>query len=444
MLRATFVFLILLVGIPYAARSPFNSLLLYLWVAYFRPEAWAPWAAIAQLDLSFFAGVVVVLYFAVSRQAALRFDLRTALLGLFFCHTITSAMLSAQSAYAVLFWNQFGKALVITYLIAVLVTDQQKFRLALLVMALSLSFEGAKQGWVDLIADPGGRNYNEIAFLGDNNGAALGIFMMAPVLVALSQTSRTAMERNLHRFLLFGMMYRGLSTWSRGGMLALGGLLVMQFLRSPRKLRTLAAFGLAAALIAPSLGAGFWWKASQLETDEEKMDYSARSRLHFWEVARGMAGANPVLGVGFHAFNPSYNKYDFTHGLYGQNKSVHSVWFGVLAELGYAGLMLYLAIIGLALRACHRARKLATRRPELADLAKYAVALETAFIVFAIGGSFIASQYSEMLWHFLGLTMALRFMARRLEAEAAVPAASLPVAVGALTARPAGPAWRQA
>ena len=49
--------------------------------------------------------------------------------------------------------------------------------------------------------------------------------------------------------------------------------------------------------------------------------------------------------------------------------------------------------------------------PELRHLAQSAVALETSLIVFVVGGSFIPFQYNEMVWHIVGLVIALRHFA---------------------------------
>jgi len=55
-------------------------------------------------------------------------------------------------------------------------------------------------------------------------------------------------------------------------------------------------------------------------------------------------------------------------------------------------------------------------------LGKYATAIEAALVAFVVGGSFVIFQYCEMLWHFVGLTMALEVIAlaavRAREAEA--------------------------
>ena len=52
-------------------------------------------------------------------------------------------------------------------------------------------------------------------------------------------------------------------------------------------------------------------------------------------VAIRMANAHPLFGIGHNAYNTAYNAYDFSKGAYGSGRSVHSSFFGILAELGY-------------------------------------------------------------------------------------------------------------
>jgi hypothetical protein len=60
MLRTIFVFIIITVGVFYAAQGPFYALLFYLWNAYFRPEQWVWGSAVSSLNLSVTIGIYLV------------------------------------------------------------------------------------------------------------------------------------------------------------------------------------------------------------------------------------------------------------------------------------------------------------------------------------------------------------------------------------------------
>jgi putative inorganic carbon (hco3(-)) transporter len=146
---------------------------------------------------------------------------------------------------------------------------------------------------------------------------------------------------------------------------------------------------------------------STIVAPAEERDDSAASRLHFWEVAVAMANDRPLLGVGHSGYPRAYNQYDWTEGRYKTNRAVHSAWFGVLAELGYPGLVLFISLVAGSLLACRRVRLAAKRGEVSAALGAYAVAFESALIAFAVGGSFVSFHYCEMLWHYFALSVAL-------------------------------------
>jgi probable O-glycosylation ligase (exosortase A-associated) len=283
-------------------------------------------------------------------------------------------------------------------------------RLILIVIVVSLGFETGKQGWAQLILNPGERNDNWVPFLGDNNLVAVGMAMLLPLVGALAATS-TGWQKRAFQFLSVGVLYRAISTYSRGGFLSIGTVGALWFWRSPNKLRTLGAVAVATALILPALPQPFWDRMSTIVVPSEERDESQQGRLHFWQVAIAMANDRPFLGVGHSAYERAYNTYDWTNGQFLTNRAVHSAWFGVLAETGYPGLLLFVAIVFTSLRSCRRVR-LAAKRGEIpGPLGPYAVAFESALLAFMVGGSFVSFQYCEMLWHYFALTIALERVA---------------------------------
>ena len=60
-----------------------------------------------------------------------------------------------------------------------------------------------------------------------------------------------------------------------------------------------------------------------------------------------------------------------------------------------------------AFGSCRRVRKKVIAGEADTSLLPYAVALETSFVVFAVGGTFLNAQDSEMVWHFICLAFVL-------------------------------------
>jgi probable O-glycosylation ligase (exosortase A-associated) len=428
-LRTLFVVVALALGWGFALQSTLYAACLYLAIAYFRPEAWA-WSDIfASLNLSYFAGAYLVLRTVLS-GTPFRFDWRSALLILFLAQSLISTMFGIDPAYSFTFWWAFAKTIVVSIILTLVIRTQADLRLVLIVIAVSLGFEAVKQGWAQMILNPGAPNHNSVPFLGDNNLVAVGMAMLIPIITVLGNTSTGWVKRGF-QFANVGVVYRALSTYSRGGFLSLMAIASLIVWRSKHRAKTIAALAVVIALIVPVLPAEFWDRMSTITASAEERDSSTQSRLHFWQVAIAMVDDRPLLGVGHSAYSRAYNRYDWTEGEFMTNRAVHSAWFGVLAELGYPGLILFIAIILSSLYTCRRVRKAAARGLVPASIGPYAIALESSLVAFIVGGSFVSFHYCEMLWHFFALTIALERVAVTEAATEKVGAARPPVAPAA-------------
>jgi probable O-glycosylation ligase (exosortase A-associated) len=409
MLRTIFVAIALVVGGGFAVTSALYAAAFYLWIAYFRPETWAWSGVFATWNLSYIAGVWLVVRTLLS-GATWRLTWRTSLMLSLLALSLLSTSFALDSAHSLEFWQAFAKTIVVGYLLTVIITNEAELRLIFMVITLSIGFEAAKQGWAQLILHPGEKNPNSIPFLGDNNLVAVGMAMLIPLTAALAATSMGWWKRGW-QILNIGFIYRGLSTYSRGGFLSLGTIAGMWFWRSDKKPRAVIAFAVIALLILPVLPTQFWDRMSTITAPADERDDSQTGRIHFWRVAVAMANDRPWTGVGHSGYELAYNQYDFSGGRYGTDRAVHSAWFGVLAEIGYPGLILFVLIVISSLLTCARVRRMA-RRGEIVDsLGRYATALESSLLAFMVGGSFVSFQYSEMLWHFFALTIALERVA---------------------------------
>lgn len=420
MLRLILVFGIILVGGFWAIRGPFYALLFYLWYAYFRPEQWVWTDYVSPLNLSFITGALVLLS-SIPRMGTFRWSPPLVLTAAFFAQSIVSLLASEHFALSLPHWIEFLKIVIITMLISFLVVDRQSYRRTLLVIAFSLGFESAKQGWAQMVLNPGATNNNPHPVLGDNNGVAVGMMMLIPFFVALAQTASKRWEKYLHRFFIVGLLYRGISTYSRGGFLSAAALGLVALWRSPRKFRALIGVGVVAMVVASVLPPQFWDRMGTITSPEEEQDSSAQGRLFYWTIAARMASAKPVTGVGFAGFKASFTSYDTSGGAYGADRAVHSAWFGVVSEMGYPGLILLVAVIVATYYRCSQIARKARSNPETRDLASYAAAIQISLVAFAVGNTFLNGQYGENFWHLIGLAAALE---RISTATAKAPAAA--------------------
>jgi putative inorganic carbon (HCO3(-)) transporter len=433
-MRTFLVLATVALGAYFSFQGAFYVLLFYLWNAYFRPEEWVWSPIIYALRLSLVVGVALVLTTAFSRER-FRFGLGPAVLLAMLIHTTLSATFAPLGPPSMTpvwsHWELFAKVLLVSYFIMVLVTNEQRLRLALIVITLSLGLEGAKQGWVQLLYNPVGRNINGWPSLGDNNAVAVGMLMLVPLLLAFGQMATTRFERFAIWFLSIGILFRALFTYSRGGFLAALALAIHYALRSKHKVRSLTVVAITAAAVLSVMPDEYWDRMSTVRNAAETTE---ASRIMFWEMGLEMARDSPIFGLGIEGFSRNYGRYDTTLGMFGQDRNVHSTWVGLAAELGFPGLCLFLVVIANVVLIARRVRSAARTRPELTNLARFATAFEAQAFVFAVGGTFITLQYREFMWHIFALAVAVDYMVRETLGANAKPRASARPVTG-----PAGP-----
>lgn len=424
MLRSLLVLVGCLVGLYYAVKGPFNALLFYLWIAHFRPLSWAWatwWHAIPLSVIS--ASLVIGLTLLKHRRYPLSAQL--GLMALFCLWAAISTMNSLAYDVSIESYVNFLKVVLIAYLLAILPDDLRKFRLALLVICVSLGAEPAKQGLLGLILYPGGQNVNKVPNLGDNNGVGLAMTMLFCLILGLFKTSTWKWERVFLALLGLGVLYRAISTYSRGAFLTLAVLAVMLWVQEKFKIRNAVLVGLAVLMIGVFMPARFTERMStitQVLTDQGVQEGSARSRLHLWHTALIMANDRPLTGVGFDAYTDMYQRYDPSGGVFGERKAAHGTLPGVLADTGYPGAILYASIMVGALLSMVRARRWAPLLEGGHQIHEFSRALQNAVISFMVGGAFLSYMYYEFVWHVFGLCAALALITRNMVMEQLGPA----------------------
>lgn len=117
---------------------------------------------------------------------------------------------------------------------------------------------------------------------------------------------------------------------------------------------------------------------------------------------------HPFLGVGPGNFSVVENEVAQSKGLRrGSWHETHNMYTQISSENGIPACMLYIAILLLALRATKRTGKMANLHPDADTVAKAALWLRVALIIFAVSGAFLSVGYSDMLPLMSGLAIAL-------------------------------------
>ena len=190
-----------------------------------------------------------------------------------------------------------------------------------------------------------------------------------------------------------------LMTQSRAGMLGLGMVAMLTIAGSRRRLRAIVMImvvGGVAALFAPP---EVWDRMSGLKNVADTSNLgavdaegSAEERFAIWQTSWKILADHPVTGVGWGAYarmNAIYAPLDGTRGRRLGAKDTHSTYFNTLAETGYPGFLLLLAVVAGTIIDADRVRRRCKALMPVAAQQLYFLEVGLAgFLVAGIFGSF--------------------------------------------------------
>lgn len=137
-----------------------------------------------------------------------------------------------------------------------------------------------------------------------------------------------------------------------------------------------------------------------------ELDQSARQRLDSWYFSYQMAKAN-FLGGGFECFTPEqYLKHasdpelNIRKNEYGDlvAHTAHSIYFEVLAEHGFIGLIIYMACLISILYSLVKINWMYSAKPEFKWISAFSNAFIVSIIGFMISAAFVSRAFFELFW----------------------------------------------
>jgi len=251
-------------------------------------------------------------------------------------------------------------------------------------------------------------------WLGETSTLALAAIMSLPIAWYIVRHSQLmAHIKKQHRMLMFAAYVPlavacVIGTSARTGLVAFGVLLLMGVKGILKKV-VVVALGMAFLVYGTPLMPD-WWQERMGTIQNYKDDTSAMTRLTVWGWASNYAVQNP-LGGGFGVFKLSEivtmvgadGEHKLGRAKQEEGRAAHSVYFEIIGEHGYFGLLLYLCILGGALLNLFRLSTFG-RMGENTPWAKpLAHSLFAALVVYAAGSAFIGIGFQPLFWPFLGM-----------------------------------------
>ncbi len=433
MLRLLLVGSVLAVGLLASLWSRFAALLTYVWFALFRPQEWLWTAAVAELRLSL---VVAVMLIGPSLLTGVFPNVTHPLSILTLAFLAVAGIAQATTVWHAWSWpwvDQFIRLVLVVLLTTTIVNTRRRALIFMAVLAGSLGFHTSRGGLTAILT--GGIRFAEGlggAFT-DNNGYALAAAMIIPLLWCVAQNLDK--KKPIEHVASWGYalavplsILLVIGTMSRSGFLAVATSILVYLLLQKRRIMPLLVVTVTLLIALPfvPMPEGYVDRLQTIRTYEETGETSAVSRLHFWQVALRMVADNP-LGVGLRNFDHAYDRYDFLGGEFGFGRSVHSSHFQALAEMGYLGALIWIALFVCAFFVAFRIRRFGSTSALPPDEGRFYTTMGNALIVsmtaFLVGGAFISLVNNDITWYTFGLIAAVDRIVRgrRRELEADTP-----------------------
>lgn len=397
--------------LPYAALAfmqPFAGYLLW---------GWAGLVALNFYMFGFLQGVPFVQLFAIitmaallmrQRQESLRFqgNATTWWMLIFLLHALICATLAYPGlAFNWELWTTLAKTVLFCLLMPVLATSRFRIHALVLMIVIGTSFHGVLDG-LKFLNSAGAHQAQVIAKFGDNNHMAMLLLMVVPLLYYLFLYSKRHWVRIGFLLTILLMVLAVVSTNSRGGLLGLFAVALWLVYRSRRRVVGTLLIAVAAFLVV-QLAPDTW--VQRMDTIQEaSVDDSFQGRLQAWRVSAAIAHEHPFFGGGLRAIQTQYVwlKFESAPSLLGfieipptagVGRAAHSIWFEVLGDQGFVGLLIFVGLVANAFWVARAVRQLArVNGPSERWAVDLANLLTVSMMAYVVTGSALSVAYFEL------------------------------------------------
>lgn len=402
-MRDALMFAIIFAIVPFILKRPVYGMLCYTWLSLMNPHRLAYGAAYSFPFAALIAGLTLVSLLLSKEKKDFPRTPATIILVIFCAWMTFTSFFALEPDLVWREWNRVIKTMFMIFVSFMVLNNEKDLKHYVWVVALSLGIYGLKGGLFVLASGGNFKVYGpDGSYIAENNSMALALVATLPLIWYLRNQAKNKWLSLLMLAMTIATAIAAVGSYSRGALVGGAAMLGFLWLKSKNKMGTGVAVIIMVVLVA--LVMPEQWFARMDTINEYKEDGSAMGRINAWYFAVNVATHN-VLGGGFNVFSPRQfmtyapNPLDY--------HVAHSIYFQVLGDHGFAGLILFLVLMICAWRTGTRVIKFCGNAAELKWASDLAKMTQVCIIGYAVSGAFLSLAYFDLYYNFIVILVAL-------------------------------------
>lgn len=245
------------------------------------------------------------------------------------------------------------------------------------------------------------------SFIGDNNEMGLAMVMTIPLLRFLQMQLTPGWRRHALTLVMLLCAATAFGSQSRGALLAIAAMVTVLWWRGKSRwlggvLILLAGAGLIAFM--PDT-----WSDRMHTISEYEQDGSAMGRISAWWTAYGVAKSY-VFGAGYNVARPEL--FAMFSPWPERVHAAHSIYFQVLGNHGFVGLLLFLGVFITTYLWAGKLRRESRAEQRAAWCGDLGAMAQVSLIGYGVGGAFLSLSYFDLPYNIMMLVVLARVWLR--------------------------------
>lgn len=380
-----------------AFKRPWIGVMLWAWISIMNPHAYT-WGFARSAPVAMIAAVVTLIGLLTTQERQSPFKGAPTWWLLAFVVIVTLSWVFGYDPEGDYYlWTKVMKIYFMTFVTLALLSNKYHIMAYALVTVGSLGLLGAKGGFFTILTGGSYRVYGPPgSFIADNNSFALSLIMIIPLLNFFRLQFDHWRAKHGTNIVMLLCAISAIGSYSRGAFLAIGAMGALFWWRTQQKAFISVVIIFMILIILPMMPQEWWSRMDTIQTYQE--DGSAMGRINAWWVAWEVA-RHRFLGAGmFYQHDIFFQKYGFYEITV---RAAHSIYFQILGNHGFIGLVLFLSFWFSTYRTAGWLRKNARKISEAQWAAELGAMTQVGLVGYAVGGAFLSLAYFDLPYNMM-------------------------------------------